>query len=245
VGRFRRAGQRVLLVILATAGLGLLGYGLAAGIRVGPTSMASPTPALPADRLLEPTLPPNPTTADLGSRVYWLYCMPCHGDRGQGLTVEFREVYPPEDRNCWASKCHGDVPYPGGFTLPTQVPPVIGEGALQNFASVTALSGFIRAAMPRQAPGSLSPELYDQLMAFLVRENGLPVEDPGPAGAAPAGAATVESVPHPLAPLGNDRPDGPSSRSIPVAGWVAAGMLLLALGAGLAFRWGRKRSNHE
>jgi len=192
-------------------------------------------------------MPPNPTTADLGSRVYWLYCMPCHGDRGQGLTVEFREVYPPEDRNCWTSKCHGAVPYPGGFTLPTQVPPVIGEGALQNFASVAALNGFIRAAMPRQAPGSLSPELYDQLMAFLVRENGLTVEEPGPAGAAPSGAATVEGVPHPLAPLDRSNPEAPSRDFVP-SGWLSAvGILLLAalVVAALVGRRARKRADHE
>ena len=235
-----------MLVILATAGLGLLGWGLAAAMRDSPAPVASPTPGLPADRLLEPTLPPNPTTADLGSRVYWLYCMPCHGDRGQGLTVEFREVYPPEDRNCWTSKCHGDVPYPGGFTLPTQVPPVIGEGALQNFASVTALNGFIRAAMPRQSPGSLSPEQYDQLMAFLVRENGLTVEELGPVGAAPSGAATVEGVPHPLAPLGSSNPEGSSQEAVPPAALAAAGILLLALGvAALVARNARKRTDHE
>ena len=235
-----------MLVILALASLGLLGWAVAVGMSVGPSPVASPSPALPADRLVEPTLPPNPTTADLGSQVYWLYCMPCHGDRGQGLTVEFREVYPPEDRNCWTSKCHGDVPYPGGFTLPTLVPAVIGEGALQNFASVTALNGFIRAAMPRQAPGSLSPEQYDQLMAFLVRENGLPVEEPGPASAVPAGAASVESVPHPLAPLGRSDPEAPSQESVPVAWWGAAGILLLALGvAALVVRNARKRTDHE
>src|ERR1051325_452370 len=79
---------------------------------------AVPTP----DRLAKPTLPASPSQADYGAQVYWLSCLPCHGDRGQGLTDEFREVYPPEDRNCWNSGCHGKRPYQNGFTLPTAIP---------------------------------------------------------------------------------------------------------------------------
>lgn len=236
-----------MLAILAVAGVGLLGWALAGTRRVGSTPAALPTPELAADRLLEPTLPPHPTTADLGSQVYWLYCMPCHGDRGQGLTDEFRQVYPTEDRNCWASGCHGRRPYPAGFTLPTEVPPLIGEGALQSFASIAALNGFVRATMPRQAPGTLSPEQYDQLIAFLARENDLPVGELGQASAsAQPGAATLEGVQHPLGSPGGTNPEAPSQESVPV-GWLGAvGILLLALVAGaLAFRRARKRTDHE
>ncbi len=52
------------------------------------------------DRLAEPTLPANPSQADLGAVVYWLSCMVCHGDRGQGLTEEWRAVAGQEDMNC-------------------------------------------------------------------------------------------------------------------------------------------------
>src|SRR5687768_18171720 len=34
-----------------------------------------------ADRLAEPTLPAAPSQADHGAQVYWLSCMPCHGDQ--------------------------------------------------------------------------------------------------------------------------------------------------------------------
>jgi len=161
------------LAMLATAGAVFM-FSTAACTQ-GPAATPTVLPTVvPAEiRLLEPTLPPQPSEADRGSQVYWLYCMPCHGDRGQGLTDEFREVYPPEDRSCWDSGCHGKRPYEGGFTLPTQVPGLIGKGALGNFASVSALDGYIRAAMPRQAPGSLAATQYDQVISFLARENGL------------------------------------------------------------------------
>ena len=138
---------------------------------------ASPTPEPttpePApDRLAEPTLPPSPGQADLGAQNYWLNCMPCHGDRGQGLTDEFRNLYPEEDRNCWASGCHGGRPYEDGFTLPTSVPPLIGPQALGPFDTAASLHTFISSAMPYQARGSLDEDTYWQITAFLLRENG-------------------------------------------------------------------------
>src|SRR5688572_32694717 len=99
------------------------------------------TPVPTQDRLAEPTLPSSPSQADTGAQVYWLSCMPCHGDRGQGLTDEFREIYPPEDRNCWDSGCHRKRPYENGFTLPTVVPALIGPGTLQKFSNATFLRG--------------------------------------------------------------------------------------------------------
>jgi hypothetical protein len=142
-------------------------------------SAASPTPEPAPDRLAEPTLPPNPGQADLGAQNYWLNCMPCHGDRGQGLTDEFRNLYPEEDRNCWASGCHGGRPYEDGFTLPTSVPPLIGPQALGPFDTAASLHTFISSAMPYQARGSLDEDTYWQITAFLLRENGLnPLNDP-------------------------------------------------------------------
>lgn len=148
-------------------------------MRLGSAPAASPTPRLPADRLLEPTLPPRSTMADVGSQVFWLYCMPCHGDRGQGLTDEFRQVYPPEDRNCWTSGCHGRRPYPAGFTLPNQVPSLLGPNSLLRFNTALELHDYIRQAMPWQDPGSLDEDKVWQLTAFLVRERGSdPISEP-------------------------------------------------------------------
>lgn len=130
---------------------------------------ATPTP----DRLAKPTLPPVATQADIGAQVYWLDCLPCHGDRGQGLTAEFRETYPEGEQYCWESGCHGKRPYDNGFTIPEYIPPVIGAGALQKFADAAQLRSYIFAAMPFWKPGSLPEEKTWQLTAFLLRENGL------------------------------------------------------------------------
>lgn len=99
--------------------------------------------------------------------------MPCHGDKGQGLTDEFRMVYPPDHQDCWKSGCHGSRPYTNGFILPTTVPRLIGDGALNNFSNAANLHGFISSDMPFQAPGTLDDKLYWQVTAFLLRQNGL------------------------------------------------------------------------
>ncbi len=130
---------------------------------------AMPTP----DRLAQPTLPAQPGQADIGAQVYWLSCLPCHGDKGQGLTQEFIETYPEEERNCWASGCHGKNPYESGFTIPRAIPALIGKGALQKFTTAAALRSYIRAAMPYWNPGSLTDDESWQVTAFLLRENQL------------------------------------------------------------------------
>lgn len=127
----------------------------------------TPTP----DRLARPTLPAEPSQADKGAQVYWLTCLPCHGDRGQGLTTEFMETYPVEDRNCWESGCHGKRPYENGFTLPTTVPPLIGDGTLRRFPDAAVFSSYIYATMPYWRPASLTEEEKWQVTAFLLREN--------------------------------------------------------------------------
>ncbi|GAB4455007.1 MAG: hypothetical protein Kow0070_02500 [Anaerolineales bacterium] len=128
-----------------------------------------PTP----DRLAEPTLPPTPSQADYGAQVYWLSCLPCHGDRGQGLTDEFRAAYPPEEQYCWERGCHGENPYESGFTLPKSIPAVIAPEALAKFSDAAQLQAYIRAAMPFWKPGSLSDDEAWRVTAFLLRQNGL------------------------------------------------------------------------
>jgi len=157
-------------LLLVSIGIALLFAGLffdagAAGAQV----LSTPT----LDRLAEPTLPSDPSQADKGAQVYWLSCLPCHGDRGQGLTEEFKQTYPEEDRNCWASGCHGKRPYDKGFTLPTIVPAVIGLQSLQRFPNAFVLHAYILAAMPFWKPGSLTDEESWQVTAFVLRENGL------------------------------------------------------------------------
>ena len=131
----------------------------------------SPTPT--PDRLARPTLPASPSQADYGAQEYWFQCLPCHGDRGQGLTDEFRLLYPPEEQNCWESGCHGIKFYENGWAIPRNVPALIGPEALQKFPNAFILQAYIKASMPFQWPGSLDDETAWQLTAFLLRENGL------------------------------------------------------------------------
>jgi mono/diheme cytochrome c family protein len=157
-------------ILFTSIGIALLFAGLFFDMGV----VVAQTPVMPTpDRLAEPTLPANPSQADKGAQVYWLSCLPCHGDRGQGLTEEFKQTYPAEDRNCWNSGCHGKLPYENGFTLPTNIPTVIGAGTLQKFPNAAILRSYIFAAMPYWKPASLTEEESWQVTAFLLRENNI------------------------------------------------------------------------
>jgi hypothetical protein len=70
------------------------------------------------NRLEKPQVSTPPTQAELGAVYYWLVCIPCHGDKGQGLTEEWREVFGPEEKNCWQAECHGKRHPDEGFELP-------------------------------------------------------------------------------------------------------------------------------
>ncbi len=164
-----RTGLIALGIALLTAGLFFDG-GAASPV---PQQSTPASTLSPFERLAEPTLPAEPSQADHGAQDYWLYCMPCHGDRGQGLTAEFRETYPPEETNCWESGCHGKRPYDFGFTLPTQIPAVVEHSALTKFTDAAQLNAYIRAAMPYWNPGSLTEEEAWRVTAFLLRENDL------------------------------------------------------------------------
>jgi mono/diheme cytochrome c family protein len=132
----------------------------------------------PFERLAEPTLPAAPSQADHGAQTYWLLCLACHGDRGQGLTDEFRETYPPEEQYCWERGCHGERPYDYGFTLPMQIPAVMGpEAALGKFTTAARLNAYIMAAMPYWKPGSLTEEEGWLVTSFILRENGIQVNE--------------------------------------------------------------------
>lgn len=187
-------------------------------------SLASSTPQAVAtptiDRLAQPTLPASPSQADQGAQVYWLSCLPCHGDLGQGLTDEFREAYPPEDRNCWESGCHGERPYDNGFKLPTSIAAVVGADALQKFPNAAVLQAYIKAAMPFWKPGSLTDDDAWAVTAFLLRENGLH-EDRAELNASNADQVRVRAT---EAESTSEPP--PDTR--PRAGWlIAAGVVIL------------------
>ena len=156
-------------LLLIGFGLALLFSGLFLNLDTATAQTTMPTP----DRLAQPTLPAEPSQADKGAQVYWLSCLPCHGDKGQGLTEEFRKAYPKEEQNCWESGCHGNNPYDSGFTLPKTIPAIVGPGTLQKFPDALGLRSYTFAAMPFWKPGSLTDEEAWQVTAFLLRENNL------------------------------------------------------------------------
>ena len=165
--------KRLTRILLFPLGMALL---MAALYFQGGTALSAVPQSMPTpDRLAEPTLPPSPSQPDYGAQDYWLSCMPCHGDKGQGLTDEFRTTYPPEDQYCWARGCHGPRPYDEGFTLPMNIPALIGpEAGLGKFSTAFTLEAYIRSAMPFWNPGSLTDEETWRITAFLLRENGIP-----------------------------------------------------------------------
>lgn len=142
----------------------------ACGGRFAAAQDITPTPAM--DRLAAPPLPDNPSQADLGAQVYYQVCMACHGDRGQGLTEEWRVEW-KEDSNCWQSGCHGPDHPPWGFSiLETCCPPVLEGTLLNRFKNAQELHQYLVETMPWWNPGYLTTEQYWQLTAFLVREHG-------------------------------------------------------------------------
>lgn len=129
-----------------------------------------PTPTI--DRLAKPTLPAEPDVADIGAQDYWLYCSPCHGDKAQGLTDDFRMQYPIEDQYCWDRGCHGEMPYRNGWTIPMIVPALVGPGTLRGFPDALSLKVYMQLKMPFQTPGILEEEIYWRLTGFVLKQNG-------------------------------------------------------------------------
>ena len=218
-----RTGAIALGIALLTAGL-FFEDGTASPV----AQQSTPVSTLDAfERLAEPTLPAQPSQADHGAQDYWLYCLPCHGERGQGLTEEFRETYPPDEVNCWQSGCHGKRPYEFGFTLPTQIPAVINDDALAKFTDAAQLNAYIRATMPFWNPGSLTEEESWRVTAFILRENDL--WD----GVTELNASTAANVKIPrgllLTPAVTPQPDDFQEGSGTIVWMIGLGALVLLL----------------
>jgi len=162
--------------------------GLAGRLLTPPQPAGEPA----ADRLAEPVLGESPTQVERGRSVYYYNCMPCHGDRGQGLTVEFRLAWPEDHQNCWARGCHTGKSELSAFDIPREVPALAGgPGALGRFEQADVLFAYLRETQPPQRPGALSDPEYWEVTAFLLAGSGRPTEvgrlgagAPGPAGSA-------------------------------------------------------------
>jgi mono/diheme cytochrome c family protein len=116
-----------------------------------------------------------------GESLYMFYCATCHGRQGGGLE-EARLAFPEDHRFC--ERCHaprGPRQLPQEAMAPNYAfsigvaPPLWGEEALRGFGDAAALYHYARAAMPRQAPGSLDDQDYVDIVAFiLAQEERLP-----------------------------------------------------------------------
>ena len=162
-----RVPRLLFLLCLPFLLLGALGN---TGSNTGPLPAATPT----YDPLVEPPLPPAPSQLELGRNLYWHWCMPCHGDRGQGLTDEFRLIWEPDHQDCWARGCHGGLPRDEGFPIPAVVPALVVDDDLARFASLHDLEGYLSATHPPQSPGILKPEEYRAIAAWLFEMNARP-----------------------------------------------------------------------
>jgi hypothetical protein len=135
----------------------------------------SPTPTY--DPLKEPFVPDNPTDFELGRNWYWHYCMPCHGDKGQGLTDEWRAVWEADHQDCWGNGCHAGERREDSFAIPTVVPPVVSSVKLARFSSLQALYEYLIATHPPQNPGWLDDEQYRAIALYVFSENDRPLAE--------------------------------------------------------------------
>ena len=121
----------------------------------------------------QPVLPENPVQADYGEEPYYLVCMACHGDWGQGLTDEWRERgFGDEAANCWQSQCHGSNHPEWGFKLIKSIPPVLGYGSMTRLSTAGELFNVIYETMPWWNPGSMNEEDAWSMAAYLMRARG-------------------------------------------------------------------------
>ena len=153
-------------VVLITIALLMVGNG------TYPVSADAPVPT--PDRLAEPEVSDHPTQYEEGRYLYWMHCMPCHGDFGQDLTEDFISLWPEDHQNCWGRGCHGGKLMDEGFPIPKSIPAVISEsGEVLAFSTPEDLYEYLQTTHPPQSPGYLEEEEYWAMTSFVFTENNL------------------------------------------------------------------------
>jgi mono/diheme cytochrome c family protein len=147
---------------------------------------------------LSSTFPPSsfPSPSTDGAKLYEFWCSTCHGDRGQGLTAEWRAQWPEGKQNCWQAKCHAASHPPDGFSFPKNVPALIGPDTLAKFTTAQDLYVYSRAAMPYWSPNLLADDEYQAITIFLVKANYAARDLPIPEGLS-QDLSTVSLSPNP------------------------------------------------
>ena len=194
----------VILLILAIGNLTATGAKASPQAQGTATPQAQPTPTFDLRRLDKPVVTGDNSEQLLkGSILYWGVCLTCHGDRGQGMTDEWREAY-GEDRDCWQSGCHGeDHPTPG-FLIPRDlvIPPIAGPGKLARFKNAQELHDYVLASMPWWNPGDLTDEEAWQVSAYILRLHKVMPTEFDLKHTNASAITTLYAVPQP----GDDRP---------------------------------------
>ncbi|MGE5378981.1 MAG: cytochrome b N-terminal domain-containing protein [Bacteroidota bacterium] len=215
-------GTVVFVLLLAVGSLNILPAQASPRAQGTVTPLAQPTPTFDLRRLDKPMVTgDNSEQLKKGSVIYWGVCLTCHGDRGQGMTTEWREAY-GDDRNCWQAGCHGsDHPTPG-FEIPKDlvIPPVAGPGKLARFKNAQELHDFILASMPWWNPGDLTDEEAWQVSAYILRLHKVMPVDFELKETNASAISTLYAVPQP----GDDRPAILALAGI--LGLAAVGLLL-------------------
>jgi mono/diheme cytochrome c family protein len=114
-----------------------------------------------------------------GAAIYAFSCAVCHGATGQGF-AEAVAAFPADYRDC--ASCHQPTNAPqmpgsqvglGTMAFSLGDPPALAEpGRLARFGTGGALLHYLRATMPRWAPGSLDGGAYLDVTAHLLRMVG-------------------------------------------------------------------------
>ena len=115
-----------------------------------------------------------------GAAIYAFSCAVCHGGSGQGF-AEAVAAFPADYQQC--ARCHQpqNAPQMPGSQVGLSVmafslgdpPPLADAARLARFGSAAGLYHYLRATMPRWAPGSLDDQAYLDVTAHLLRLVGL------------------------------------------------------------------------
>ncbi len=191
--------RRSFLVITFLVALVILGF----TFREPMISVSAQEPGITPtyDPLIEPPLPAHPTEFELGRNLYWHWCMTCHGDRGQGLTDEFRKTWVKDHQNCWARGCHAGHNNDQGFPIPTVVPLIIGDGHLARFATLQELFDFLKTTHPPQHPGILKDDEYHAIAVYVFTQNDRSLATETPAAPRPSPTSVSSATPLPTTTL--------------------------------------------
>ena len=208
--------------LMVMAGISFASLGIFSAQAQTSTPITNPSATPTYDPFAQPPLPKNPTQLEEGRYLFWRYCMPCHGDVGQGLTDAFRQEWVSDHQNCWERGCHSGRYANDSFPVPTVVPPLANSGLLNRYTP-DSLFAFLRATHPPEAPGSLTDDEYRALIAFLYHLNNVPLP-----GAAATPAPTLSPTPSAsLTPTASRPPSIQADSTFWL--WLALGLAVISV----------------